>query len=387
MQSLGDWLDAASAATGQPGLCYRTAIFHDTQDITWLFPHSNTAELISAWLDLAEVLGVSRYQEMALCYADRILADPVRGLYRGECQEAHGLAWYWPDDGTYTGGYSMRFPYAFRSLYKLTGDQRYLDACIEIARTFLRRNLRSGLSSMVGWCPTRGWISGDSAGCRYGYVLATYANLFAITEESIYRDGYEQAVKALFQMQRDDGAFYQTYYLDTLEPADASIKLHFFSYLFNALSEAHAVFHDDRLIACARHMAEYLAGIFYYRQQLPYCEHPAFETDLAEADSAISDSSHGLFWLHSLTGDRVCLDMASKLWMQSWLSQWNHPGRPGWHGAVVRGVKPLSCLQDTPQTLSAKHLQYEPSRLARCEVWFATQHIQASTRLLSLLAK
>ena len=49
--------------------------------------------------------------------------------------------------------------------------------------------------------------SGDSAGCRYEYVLATYANLFAIARESIYRGVYEPAAEALFQMQRFDGAF------------------------------------------------------------------------------------------------------------------------------------------------------------------------------------
>lgn len=112
MQSLGDWIDVAGAATGESGLCYRTAIYHDTGDITWLFPHSNSAELISAWLDLAAELGDPYYETLAVAYADRLLSDPIKGLYRGERKEAHGLAWYWPDDGTYTGGYSMRPPCA-----------------------------------------------------------------------------------------------------------------------------------------------------------------------------------------------------------------------------------------------------------------------------------
>ena len=376
---------AASAATGESGLCYRTAIYHDTGDITWLFPHSNTAELISAWLDLAAELGDPYYEKLAVAYADRLLSDPIKGFYRGERKEAHGLAWYWPDDGTYTGGYSMRFPHALRRLNAATGNPRYLEACQEIGETLLGRTLPSGLSSMVGWCPQRGWIGGNVAGSRYVYVISTYANLFAITQEQKYADAYEKALDALLRMQRADGAFYQTYHLDSLEPADASVKLHFFAYILNSLAEAHSLLHDDRLVACALRITRYLADVFYYRLQIPYCENPGFETDLLEADSAISDCNHGLFWLHSVTGNEVCQDVALKLWMQTWLSQWKCASMPGWDGALPKGVKPGLETQQSAKTIAARHLQYEESRIARCEVWFVTQHIQASRRLLSLM--
>lgn len=386
MRLTGKWLKAASLATGEDGLCYRTAIFHDSGEISWLFPNSNTAELISAWLDIAEVCEDKESLEMALRYADRILNDPIRGLYRGSCEDAQGLAWYWPGDGTYTGGYSMRFPAVFHRLYKQTGDERYLAASRDIGRTFLRRLLPSGLSNMVGWCPKKGWILEGSAGCRYVYVVSTFAALFEMTGESVYRDAYEGAVQALLKIQREDGAFFQTYDLRTLEAADPSVKVHFFAYIFNALAEAYAVFQDERLVECARRMTSYLASQFYYRQQLVYCEHPGFSTDLMEANTAVQDNANGLLWLHSVTGENVCLDMAVRLWIQAWLAQVKVE-KNGWEGALVRGVRVDFDQESKEEALKmrAEHLRYEPSRVGRCEVWFVANYILVSRRLLPYL--
>lgn len=36
--AVGDWLDAASGSTGETRLCHRTALYHDSGEVEWLFP-------------------------------------------------------------------------------------------------------------------------------------------------------------------------------------------------------------------------------------------------------------------------------------------------------------------------------------------------------------
>lgn len=382
IRGVGDWLDAASTATGIPGKCYRTAMLQDDGEIEWLYPNSNTSELISTWLDLEELFPGEGYQGKAVAYAEHLVADPIKGLYRGEYVPAHGLAWYWRDDGTYTGGYSMRAPDSFRRLHQVTGDSRYLEATEMIGQTFLQRQLDSGLVSMVGWDPNKGWIHPKLMGCRYFYTIATFATLYQMTGKQAYVGAYEKSVAALQKLQNPDGSFFQCYDPETLEAQDPSIKLHFFSYILNALAEAYPVFKDERVLESARKIGDYLAGGFYYRQQTPYCEYPYYSTDKAEADSATQDNANGLFWLYEVTREELYLDMAVKLWLQAWTTQIDAPDRPGWHGAIVRGMKP-DMHKLTEQTQS-RHLTYDPQRLARCEVWFMTNHVFASKRLLAL---
>lgn len=385
MRGVGEWLDAASAATGVPGKCYRTAMLQDDGEIEWLYPNSNTTELISAWLDLEEVFPEEGNLQKAIAYAEHLISDPVKGFYRGEYAPAHGMAWYWRDDGTYTGGYSMRAPEAFKRLLQITGDQRYLEACELIGQTFLQRQLESGLVSMVGWDPQKGWIHPKLMGCRYVYTIATFARLYELTGNQAYVEAYEKSVAALLKIQNPDGSFFQCYDPETLEPCDPSIKLHFFSYILNALSESYTVFQDDRVLASARKLADYIAGGFYYKQQMPYCEYPFYNTDKAEADSAVQDNANGLLWLGEATGEELYQDIAVKLWLQAWQTQLVAPGKPGWNGAIVRGMKPD--LEKQVPMQNSQHLAYDPRRLGRCEIWFMTNHVFASKRLLKLLAQ
>lgn len=361
LRSVADWLDAASLSTGVQGRCHRSAVLESTGEVKWIYPNSNTSELITAWLDLAKAFPdeAARYQRLAIDYAERLISDSKYGFYRGEHQAAWGLAWYWTDDGTYTGGYSMRAPAALARLHEITGNPRLLEVCKEIGETFLARQLENGFVSMVGWCPERGWLSEGNAGSRYGYTVATFATLYKITSDSRYRKAYEQALSALEVTQTESGAFYQHYDPVTLQPTDASIKPHFFSYLFNALEEAHAVFHDERLVAIARRMADYLLAIFSARQHIPYCIDPVYQSDLSGANSAIHDSAPGLLWLYQVTGSRAYLALAQKLWVNAWLHQPIASESIGWHGGIPIGNK-------------------------RCDVWFATAYLSATYRLLNL---
>lgn len=277
----------------------------------------------------------------------------------------------------------MRAPDSFRRLHRVTGDGRYLEAAELIGRTFLQRQLESGLVSMVGWDPQKGWIHPKLMGCRYFYTIATFATLYQITGDQRYVEAYEKSVQALLKLQNPDGSFFQCYDPETLEARDPSIKLHFFSYILNALAEAYPVFRDQRVLDSARKMGDYLAGGFYYRQQMPYCEYPYYSTDKAEADSAVQDNANGLLWLYEATGEELYLDMALKLWLQAWGIQIEAPDQPGWHGAIVRGIKPDLLKLETP--VNAAHLTYEASRVGRCEVWFMTNHVFAAKRLLRYL--
>lgn len=385
LEGVAQWLTSAVEASGQSGKCCRNALYHADGRVSWLYPNSNTAELISAWLDLAQLLGDPALTQRAVEYADGLLDDPVRGLYRGEDVEAHGLPWYWTDGGTYGGLYAMRMPFHFHRLYEETGDTRYVDICDVIGRTLRNRQLESGLVS-AAWEPQGGWMHEVRAGSRYVYAVATFATLWSITGDTAYRDAYEKAVAVMLEMQNPDGSFFQMYDPRTARALDGSIKLHFTAYILNAISEAHAVTQDDRLVDCARRVSDHLAGVFYYQHVVPYCTGKVGEpADQMEAESSIQDSSAGLFWLAGLTGEGVYRDIALKLWLESWVHQIPSDGLPGWQGAVIRGVNPNVDQTIAGVPTNRRHLHHDPTVIGRSDLWFAVNHVFASRRVLEYI--
>lgn len=387
LASAGEWLDAASEAAiakeGVPGLCYRSALFNEDGSVQWLFPRSNTSELITAWLDLADLLGEERYRARAEAYARQYVSDPVHGLYRGEHKEAHGLAWYWRDDRTYTGGYSMRAPEALLRIARVTGDECYLEAARMIGETFLARQLEKGLVAMVGWSPEGGWGHPDMIGSRYVYIVGTFASLYDLTGDNRYRSAYEKGLSALLEMQQPDGSFFQNYHPETLAVSEPSVKTHFYSYIFNGMIEAYRVFRDERIVESARRMALHFAEHYFYRQNMPYCLYPYWKTDLAEADAPVHDSANGLLWLHEVTGEPLWRDLGLKLWLQAWMTQADLPQQAGIHGALLRGVSPDIGTGKAPNNTDAAHLAYAPERIARADIWFHVNYIFATRRLFS----
>jgi len=391
LAAAGEWLEAGSeaaiAAVGKGGLCYRSGLFNEDGSVEWLFPRSNTSELITAWLDLANLLGDERYRARAVAYADQYVTDPVHGLYRGEHTEAHGLAWYWRDDKTYTGGYSMRAPESLLHLARVTGEERYLDAARMIGETFLARQQQKGLVSMVGWSPKGGWGHPDMIGSRYVYTVGTFASLYEITSDGRYRAAYEKSLAALMEMQQPDGSFFQNYHPITLAVSEPSVKTHFYSYIFNGIIEAYRVFHDERLVDRARRMALHFAEHYFYRQNMPYCLYPHWKTDLAEYDAPVHDSANGMLWLHEVTGEPLWRDIGQKLWLQGWMTQADLPDQPGIHGALLRGVSPDIATGKAPNNSDAAHLVCNPARVARADLWFQVNYIFATRRLLSTVAQ
>jgi len=362
--AVGEWFEEACRATGNAGKCYRSALYQEGELVGWSHPNSNTTELITAWLDLSEMaetpLSRQRYLENAIRYAHQLASDPIHGFYRGEEVSAHGLAWYWTDDGTYTGGYSMRALGPLLRLNALAPDSRLIDAALSIGNTFLGRQLPNGFASVVGWCPRRGWLSERNAGSRYLYSVAVFAHLYRFTGDSCWKDAYERSVQAIEATQREDGAFYQHYDPVTLEPTDQSVKAHFFSYLLNAFSEAYPVFEDERLLTVSRRLGDFIVRTYAARHQLPYCLDPVYKADLAGAGSAVTDSAAGMLWLGAATGDARYRDVGAKLWLEGYLHQPHAPEAPGWHGAIPIGDK-------------------------RCDLWYATAQVMASRRLLDLI--
>lgn len=367
MQAAEQWMGEATRASGGGGRCYRSATLLEEGGVQWSHPNSNTSEVIIAWLELArwqDAQGAALCHQRAREYGMRLVTDPEKGFYRGAQREAWGMAWYWTDDGTYTGGYSMRAPSALLACGAISGGgeaRRLEEACCEIGETFLSRQLANGFVNMVGWCPKRGWLSERMAGSRYAYCIATFATLRLLTGDARYEEAYEKALGALITMQQPDGSFYQHYDPLTLTPLDGSIKVHFFSYLLNALAEAYDVTSDARLLAPARKLGAYIAQIFGARHQLPYCVDAILLADTRGADSAVQDCANGLFWLYEATGEPLWRDIALALWHEAWLHQPICPELPGWHGAIPVGNR-------------------------RCDLWFITNYILATTRLHRLLS-
>lgn len=390
LQGAASWLESATETARGKGPAHRNAVYSVSGEVTWMYPHSNTGEVISGWLDLAEILKRSEYRQYAVQYATDLLEDPVKGIYQGEHKEAHGLAWYWADRGTYTCGYSMRMPAHFARLYQIESDARFLEICEVIGRTFLARQVSSGLVD-AQWSPWNGWKEGGTRiGSRYVYPVATFATLFELTSQSVYQDAYERAVEVLLFMQNEDGSFHQHYDIATGAPCpiERSIKPHFFSYIFNAIIEAFAIFPDERLLQVAERLGDYIVRVHHYRRTVPYClGEKMLPTDQVEADSAMQDSANGLLWLYSQTKNAVYLDVAAKLWMDAWSHQPDVPESPGLHGAILQGINPH--LQATVAGIPTdrKHLQHDPSLIARSSMWSILNHIFASKRLLAILAE
>lgn len=362
--AVGEWFDAASSATGQAGKCCRSAVYSEGKAVSWTHPNSNTAEIISAWLDLAEMAETVELREYylncAIRYAEHLVSDPIKGFYRGEEVAGQGLAWYWTDDGTYTGGYSMRAIKPLLRLYALTADPRLPEAALAIGETFLKRQLPNGFVSVVGWCPKRGWLSERNAGSRYLYSISVFALLHRYTGDARWKEAYDLAMNAVEATQREDGAFYQHYDPVTLQETDASVKGHFFSYLLNAFSEAYPVFEDARILHSARRLGDYIVRLYAARHQVPYCLDPVYQSDLSGANSAVTDSAAGMLWLAEVTGERCYRDVGAKLWLEAYLHQPDAPEAPGWHGAILIGDK-------------------------RCDLWYAAGHVTAARRLLNFL--
>lgn len=385
LEGVASWLEASTEAVRGSGSCHRIAGYFSTGEVQWLYPHSNTGETISAWLDLADLLDRPEYVDNAITYAARVTQDPIRGIYQGESKEARGLAWYWTDAGTYSGLYSMRMPFHLARIAHITKDQGTLDLCDEIGRTLRHRQLASGIVS-AAWSPQTGWLREDRVGCRYVYAVAAFATLHRITGDTTYRDSYERAVEALLVMQNADGSFFQHYDAETAQPhaTERSIKPFFFGYIFNAIAEAYDTTFDARLLEAARRLADYLASLYYYRHQVPYCiGAEMLAADRTEANAAVYDSANGLLWLHEKTGEATYLDLALKIWWGAWSAQTHAPDRPGWHGAIILGANPTlsATLEGVPS--NRKHLLHNPDRIGKASLWSMVNHVFASRRILT----
>lgn len=382
---VASWLLRSSQQTGKTGKSHRLAVYSYEREVTWLYPNSNTAESIGAWLDLAQMLNRPQYVQFAVDYASTLIDDKVKGLYSGPEAAAHGMMWYWTDAGTYSSLYSMRVPAQFMRIHALTGEQRYLDMCEVIGRVLVNTQEKSGIVAS-GWSPQNGWAeTGTHVGCRFMYTIGSFAKLWELTGSGTYRDAYERAVQGLLRMQNADGSFYQVYNLQTLECAavNDSIKCMFFAYLFNGIAEAYGVFKDERLLACAMKMADFVVRTYYCRSTLPYCIGRNFlPGDRPEANMASYECANGLLWLHSLVPDERYLDVAIRLWQNARLSQADRPDEPDIHGAILIGADPGASRHDAEEQLQRTHQVYSETRAAKCVLWCMVNHVFATRRLL-----
>ncbi|GHC08472.1 pectate lyase [Cerasicoccus arenae] len=384
MNGIASWMKAASESTDMRGKMHRMAVYDYCGNVNWMYPNSNTAESISAWLDLSEALNRPAYIQKAIEYAIALI-DDNKGLYSGPEKDAHGMMWYWTDAGVYSSLYSMRVPAQFIRLYKYTGDERLLNALGPLGETLLTNQLSNGLVGS-GWSPTNGWCeSGSRIGSRFVYVVATYATLYQHSQDNRYREAYERAIGALLKMQRADGSFYQHYDLSNLEMSvtDCSTKCMFFAYILNAIAEAYAVFEDERLLNCARRLGNFITRLYYCRGALPYCiGDKLLVSDQPEANMSMYECANGLLWLYGKVPDERFKDIGLRLWITAWLNQAEVTENPDLNGAILVGSDPMVKKKDKAIPSNRMHLAYDPSRAAKCVLWGMVNHTSSCKRLL-----
>lgn len=388
LRGVASWMEQASASTHAEGLSHRIAVYHEEGKVDWLYPHSNTGEVISAWMDLGDILERPDYLERAQAYASRMINDPVKGLYRGEVQEAHGLPWYWTDGGSYAGIYGARMPFHFHRIFAKTGAYEFLEICSTIGETMLGRLLPSGLVD-AAWSPQNGWKEGGTRiGCRVIYAMATFATLHRITGDQKYLEAYESSVHALRRMQNADGSFFQHYVVETgaPHPTEKSIKPFFYGYVLNAIAEAYAVAQDERILEVAEGIGQCLIQIYRYRNAIPYCTgDDMLPADKVESETAIYSVSNGLLWLHSVTGESEFLALGSKIWADAAYAQSSDCHKPGWYGAIIQGANPELARPLEGVPANRTHLLYDPRRIGKCTLWEMVNHVFAGRRLLESL--
>ena len=382
------WLEASVDSAAGKGVGHRMAVYSTTGAVKWMYPHGNTGEAITCWLDLATLLDRPDYTERAKVYGYALVDDPQTGIYRGEFEPAHGLMWYWTDIGSYNSLYAMRTVLPLLRLNRLTGDGRFREIVLMMGRMFLRRQTACGLID-ASWSPKRGWEEGGTrVGSRFVYGMTIFAALFQETGGSEYRDAYEKAVGALQKMQQADGSFFQNYEVATAErsPSDSSTKFLFFSYILNAIEETYEIVRDERLLDAAKRLGDYLVRVHYYRAALPYCVGThLLPADQPEADTGIYDCANGLLWLHGVTGELRYLDVATKLWLAAWSNQPEGTGIAGLDGAIISGSTPFLSATVEGVTADRAHLLYDPSRAGKCSLWGMVNHVFACRRLLGMI--
>ncbi|WPJ95872.1 glycoside hydrolase family 127 protein [Coraliomargarita algicola] len=384
LEGMASWLEAATRSAEGVGKCHRMAIYDRSGAVTWMYPNSNSAETISVWLDLADILQRPELKQNAIDYADTLVNDSEKGIYSGPAKDAQGLMWYWTDAGVYSSLYAMRVPAHFMRLHRETGDDRLLAACEMVGKTMVKYQLPSGIVGS-GWSPENGWReSGGRVGSRFIYVISTYATLYQLTRDAAYRDAYERAVEALIVMQCEDGSFYQNYDPNTLKVSDtdSSTKCMFFAYIFNALAEAYEVFEDARLLDCAKRLGDFIVNLYYCRGALPYCiGHEILPSDRPEANMAMYECANGLLWLHSLVPDERFKDVGLRLWITGWYNQAEVVDNQDLNGAILIGADTTALKSNDGIPSNRKHLAHDPSRAAKCVLWGMCNHAFASAKL------
>jgi hypothetical protein len=91
MRAMAGWLGEARRAARGNGVGCRVIVYLRDGGFQLLCPHSNAGEQINVFLWLHQFLGDDCWLQHPIEYADLAIADPIRGIYRGECREAHGL--------------------------------------------------------------------------------------------------------------------------------------------------------------------------------------------------------------------------------------------------------------------------------------------------------
>lgn len=384
MRAMAGWLGEARDAARGKGVGYRDIVYFRDGRFQWLYPHSNAGEQIHVFLWLHEFLGDDRCLQHAVEYADVAIADPVRGIYRGECREAHGLPWYWPDIGTYGAMYGMRFPYGFHMLYQKTGKKVYEEYMRLTAEPLVTRLTKIGLID-AGWSPKRGWDEGShKVGSRIGYAMGPLALMYRVTKDRRYADALDRMIGCFERLQNPDGSFCQVFDTGTGAVTDPSIKNHFLGYILNGLTDAYAWSPDDRLLTMARKLAEFIVTNFYYRQVVPYCAGQSPNaSDMQELDSPVIDPATGLFKLFKITKEPHHLDVALKLWWHYYTWQTFCPERPELHGAVLQGQNPdaIKYVKDIDRSREAV---VNPHRIAHVCIYYQNQYVLSTEQLLSL---
>ncbi len=318
------------APKGSPG--WRDLVWDsDAGCMQWRFPWSNAAERIEALLWLHRVSGRQRFLQAACHYADCMLENTARGIYRGD-DTGDGMTWYWRECDTLMTNYTVRVPPAFFALARATGEGRFKDAALRSGESLLRLQTSIGLFyegivpetlSQTRKDEARKWVTTLKINSRIGYVFYTLASLAVETGEPRWSAAFDRFADAFLPLQRSDGSFGEEILVEEKGEYSSQAKGHFHAYILYGMSRALQVTGtNERLLKAARLLADHMlaeiavSGSHFYGDGRSQNDHEAHEWRTASYEAVA-----GFAWLYQVDGDTRYRDAARYLVMQAAIRQ------------------------------------------------------------------
>lgn len=268
------WLARSQEEARGIGSGYRDLLLTRDGQVSWKTPHSCTGERINVLVEAHRALGED-FLDRACEYAERMLADPVFGIYDGPRKELRGACHHSlssTPQRVYATVYSMRLPRAFAALADATRNSRYADWFTITAGHLLSTILPNGLVVPAFWHdqPQPASWENHSISIRVGYMIGELAWLARRTGSAPFADAARNLARWFVRLQDPAGAFAETIDLGAGVAFGDYRSNHMQAYVLAGLSRGVSELEmDEQVVAATRRSADYLLQQLHRYHRIP----------------------------------------------------------------------------------------------------------------------